>query len=117
MNIGVDEIREWHLARGWSDIGYHFVIRRDGTVETGRQIDQIGAHARGHNEGSIGICLVGGMDETGGADCNYTKWQWFALDDLVEAMTIAHGVKRVIGHRDVSDKLCPCFDVKEWRQK
>lgn len=111
MDIGVDEIREWHLRKRWSDIGYHFVIRRDGAVETGRPIDVIGAHAKGHNEGSIGICLVGGMNDNGDADCNFTKWQWYQLIDLVEALRIAHGITKVIGHRDVSDKQCPCFDV------
>lgn len=114
MDIGVDEIRQWHKQKGWSDIGYHFVIRRDGTVEAGRTVDLAGAHAKGHNETSIGICLVGGMSDNGDAEFNFTQWQIHQMIDLVEAMRIAHGVTKVIGHRDVSDKTCPCFDVKEF---
>jgi len=70
MDIGVDVIRQWHMNKGWSDIGYHYVIRRNGAVELGRDLDkdgdvdeEIGAHAYGHNATSIGICLIGGVDD------------------------------------------------------
>lgn len=56
----VAEIRRWHIARGFNDVGYHFVIRRDGEVEMGRTLETIGAHCKGHNTNSIGTCLVGG---------------------------------------------------------
>ena len=69
MDIGAEDIRKWHVEeRGWSDIGYHKVIRRDGTVETGRDIDVSGAHAAGFNSVSIGVCLVGGRGEDDEAD-------------------------------------------------
>jgi N-acetyl-anhydromuramyl-L-alanine amidase AmpD len=115
MDVGVNEITRWHVQdRGFSDIGYHFVIRRDGTIETGRDVNEPGAHAKGHNANSLGVCLVGGMSADGKPDSNYTREQWDALRALVEALVDMHGVKEVVGHRDVSNKPCPCFDVKEW---
>jgi N-acetyl-anhydromuramyl-L-alanine amidase AmpD len=59
LDFGVHDIRKWHLERGFSDIGYHYVIRRNGKVETGREESQVGAHVQGHNSHSIGICWVG----------------------------------------------------------
>ena len=61
-DVNTETIRQWHTAKGWSDIGYHYVIELDGSVNMGRDIDRIGAHTKGHNTGSIGICYVGGMD-------------------------------------------------------
>lgn len=119
MDIGVAEIRRWHTdpkpaGRGWMDIGYHYVIRRDGTVETGRPMEAAGAHAKGHNQNSIGICLVGGMSDTGEAEFNFTRAQMSALEALVEQLTDLYGIEEVFGHRDVADKECPCFNVKQW---
>lgn len=118
MNIGAAEIRDWHVSgNGWADIGYHFVIRRNGMTETGRPIEKAGAHAYGHNASSIGICLVGGIDQDGKADCNYTHHQWTALKALVRSLTDRTGKApgaRVLGHRDVSHKACPCFNVSAW---
>ena len=114
MDIGVDEIRRWHVEeRGWDDIGYHFVIRRDGTIEPGRNIDIQGAHAAGHNHGSLGICVVGGQTALGEPDCNYTSEQWKSLDQLCTDMDFMYSAD-IIGHRDVSKKDCPCFDVAAW---
>lgn len=88
MDIGATEIRRWHVEeRGWKDIGYHYVVRRDGDVEPGRDLDgdgdvveEVGAHAAGHNAHSIGICLVGGRAEDDQApDCNFTPAQWSSL--------------------------------------
>ena len=112
MDIGAEEIRRWHVGdNGWRDIGYHYVIRRDGTLETGRDELAPGAHAAGHNIGSIGICLVGGKP-----DCNFTSAQWACLDALVKDLAKRYPDSEVIGHRDVSDKPCPMFDVKAWAQ-
>ena len=109
MDIGATEIRQWHIERGWSDIGYHFVIQRSGLLELGRDISKQGAHAKGHNKNSIGVCLVGGK---GGF--NFTQAQMWTLNELAERLTTKYGDMDVIGHRDVSDKPCPQFDVKEW---
>jgi N-acetylmuramoyl-L-alanine amidase len=107
MDIGVEEIRQWHLAKGWADIGYHFVIRRDGSVETGRPIGMMGAHCLGQNANSIGVCLVGGMNTTGGPDSNFTLHQYVTVDSLKSI----YSALTVHGHREFSPKDCPCFDV------
>jgi N-acetylmuramoyl-L-alanine amidase len=74
MDIGVKEIDEWHRARGWNQIGYHYVVRRDGTVEHGRSVKTVGAHVKGFNAKSIGVCLVGGtMEGRDEDDCNFTR--------------------------------------------
>lgn len=115
MDIGAETIRDWHVReRGWDDIGYHYVVRRNGEIEPGREPEVIGAHAYGHNEHSIGICLVGGLNAQHQPDCNYTQWQWSALRALVEDLTAALGPLEVIGHRDVSTKACPGFDARRW---
>ena len=119
MDIGAKEINEWHIARGWAAIGYHFVIRRNGQVEKGRDIDgdgdvldEQGAHVAGYNRNSIGVCLVGGM---GGF--NFTRAQMEALDTLID--DIDHVVAGIewLGHCDMPDvqKTCPNFDVRAWR--
>lgn len=108
MDIGVQEIDRWHKERGWLGIGYHFVIRRDGTVETGRPTEKLGAHARGHNGDTIAICLVGGK---GGF--NFTIAQMDALRILKIQLEQRFGSKPWVGHNDLdSSKTCPNFDVK-----
>ena len=116
MDIGAKEIREWHLARGWSDIGYHWVIRRNGTVEPGRPVDAVGAHAKGFNKTSVGICLVGGLNADGEPDCNYTWVQWPELEALVIKMKAKYPDAAVLGHRDLPGvtKTCPVFDADAW---
>lgn len=112
MDIGVEEIRSWHKTRGWIDVGYHYVIRRDGTVETGRPLATVGAHCKadGRNHDSIGICLVGGH-----SDFNYTRAQLHALVDLINTLSFAYPGVQVAGHRDFEDKkTCPGFDVHAW---
>lgn len=117
MDIGADEIRKWHVEeRGWSDIGYHKVIRRDGTVESGRDIGVSGAHAAGYNSVSIGICLVGGRGQDDEAEDNFTPQQWESLEELVEQLQASYPDAEVLGHRDLPDvqKQCPAFDVRSW---
>lgn len=115
MDIGVKEITEWHLARGWSTIGYHQVIRRSGDIEPGRSEHVAGAHVAGHNADSIGICLVGGIDDKGRPDANFTRAQWAALEHLVKQHLVRHPGAKVSGHRDWTDaKACPSFDVRSW---
>jgi N-acetyl-anhydromuramyl-L-alanine amidase AmpD len=121
MDIGSKEIDDWHRARGWSAIGYHYVIRRDGTIEKGRDLDndgdvfdEIGAHAKGFNRNSIGICLVGGM---GGF--NFTSQQLRSLDKLMDIIENTFTDIEWLGHCDLPgvDKKCPQFDVRAWRGK
>lgn len=125
MDIGMKEINLWHRQRGFFNIasglaiGYHYVIRRDGTVENGRPVSEAGAHAKGYNAHSIGICLVGGIDKDGNPQNNFTKPQWKALKELVLKLKKAYNIKKdkIIGHNQVAAKACPCFKVPEWLAK
>ncbi|MCH2199765.1 MAG: N-acetylmuramoyl-L-alanine amidase [Flavobacteriales bacterium] len=107
MDITASDIRDWHIDRGWSDIGYHYVIRRDGTLEDGRPIEQAGAHTKGRNTNSIGICLIGGADSF-----DYTLDQMDVLVDLVETLEETYPNATVHGHNEFSGKACPQFDVQ-----
>lgn len=115
MDVGVREIRQWHLQKGWLDIGYHFVIRRNGTVENGRPHDVIGAHVEGYNEKSLGICLVGGIDDKGNPSENFTPQQMQSLKLLLLAHKRVYPQARIVGHRELNKgKACPSFDVQSW---
>ena len=115
MDIGAAEIDGWHKQRGWSGIGYHYVIRRDGTVETGRPVEHQGAHTKGENEDSIGICLIGGKHKAReGYDANFTSAQWRALDRLCRDLLIEYPEAQISGHRDWGATKCPGFDAVEW---
>lgn len=128
MDVGAKEIDLWHRAQGYFEIGYHAVIRRDGRVEDGRGLDRIGAHARGWNEHSLGICLVGGVGEfkpeykgqprkywlPGDPEPNFTPEQMKSLRDVLSHWTflVSHGVQRpepvqIVGHRDLGRDLPP----------
>lgn len=112
MDIGVREIDEWHRARGWMCIGYHYVIRRDGTVQKGRPEDMQGAHCSGHNKNSIGVCLVGGIDDAGQPDDNFTLAQRSALQAVLEDLTSRCPEALIYPHRYFNKaKACPSFDV------
>ena len=116
-DIGAEEIRGWHLQRGWLDIGYHRVIRRDGTIENGRDLGVPGAHARGFNHKSWGICLVGGVESDNKTpEANFTHAQWEALERQVRDMLVLAPDAQVIGHRDLPNvsKACPSFDAIAW---
>lgn len=118
MDIGVKEIRKWHVdGNGWRDIGYHYVIRRNGLLEYGRPLDVIGAHVAGHNSGSIGVCLVGGIDNDGDAEANFTKEQWKALVSFVKTFKSDYPHGDIKGHNEFDQgKACPSFDVQQWRK-
>ena len=113
MDIGAETIRKWHTEeRGWDDIGYHWVIKRDGVLEPGRDINMQGAHAVAVNSSSVGICLVGRGD-------NFTEQQFITLHNLINTTKDMYGDDlEIIGHSDVEPNKphCPGFDVKEWIQ-
>ena len=112
-DVSIDEVRRWHVEeRGWRDVGYHFLVRLDGTVEEGRPIEMTGAHTRSHNWDSIGIAYAGGMskDMTEPKDTR-SDAQKDALVDLICQLHDCYG-GTVYGHRDFSEKACPCFDAK-----
>jgi len=117
MDIGVEEIRAWHLERHFSDVGYHHIIRRDGTDERGRPHEQTGAHVAGHNANSIGVCMVGGKGKNNAAEANFTRAQWAALERLVVNLTRLYPAATVHGHNEFSSKACPAFNVQSWWDK
>ena len=121
MDIGYNEIRKWHVDQnGWDDVGYHFIIKRNGQYEKGRPEGYSGAHAPSHNGRSIGICLVGGMAEDGGPENNFTLEQFLTLKDLVNMIMDKYSdITEILGHCDVQDNKpnCPGFNVKEWLNK
>jgi len=132
-DIGRDEIDLWHRQRGWWGIGYHHVVRRDGTVEPGRPLHVQGAHVRGNNYDTWGICMVGGVGEDGQPEDNFTDAQYQSLRLMIGGYRGYAGKKiKCLGHRDFSPdlngdgqitkeewtKACPCFEIadklKEW---
>jgi N-acetylmuramoyl-L-alanine amidase len=120
MDVGAADIRRWHRAQGWADIGYHYVIRRSGKVEAGRPVDAIGSHVKGHNVDSVGICLVGGLNnETFKPENNYTPQQWESLIRLLKTLRAKYPKAKVRGHRDFPNvhKACPCFNAIPWAKK
>tara|TARA_R110000772_G_C13090165_1_gene418473 strand:+ start:196 stop:606 length:411 start_codon:yes stop_codon:yes gene_type:complete len=115
MDVDIELIRKWHVEeRGWSDVGYHYLIRRDGSVETGRDIHRPGAHAVGHNKHSIGLAITGGKARGDESATNFTQAQWNSLEDFVVSLVEQFPDASVIGHNNVSKKACPTFDVKKW---
>lgn len=111
-DVKAETIRQWHLDRGWRDIGYHIVIELDGSVHLGRAFTEIGAHTYGYNAGSIGICYVGGTDTDGQACDTRTDAQRVALRAVVATLKGIYPEATVHGHNEFSNKACPSFDVQ-----
>lgn len=112
-DIGVSEIRRCHQEeRGWRDIGYHYVVRLDGTVERGRPISQPGAHCYGHNAHSIGVAYVGGLDKEGKPCDTRTAAQKASLLKLIFNLCKMYHAN-VSGHNNYARKACPCFDARK----
>ena len=106
------QIDLWHRQMGWSGIGYHYVIRRDGTVEIGRSESQAGAHVKGYNQRSIGICYEGGLDEHGHPADTRTPAQKASLLTLLKQLKNRYPDAQILGHHNLNPaKPCPCFDA------
>lgn len=124
----VEDIRAMHKRRGFRDVGYHFVIKLDGTIQKGRDIDEMGAHVKGHNSHSIGVCYIGGLDNDGKPKDTRTPEQKQSLKKLVDILSVIYPDAETLGHRDLSPDLdgdgviekhewtksCPVFDVRLW---
>lgn len=110
---GFEACRRDHIAhRHFLDIGYHFYITRDGVVREGRPVSQIGAHCRGHNAHSIGICYEGGLDASGRPADTRTDAQRASLLALLRLLKSDFPRALIVGHRDLNpQKACPCFDA------
>ena len=109
--VTVEDVRQWHKARGWSDIGYHIMIYLDGTVHEGRPIERSGAHCKGQNNNSIGIAYVGGVDKDMNPKDTRTEEQKEALVDMLSYYKTKYPKLEIFGHRDFSSKACPSFDA------
>lgn len=117
QDLGEPDIRKMHLARGFSTTGYHYVIKRDGTVQKGRADSVTGAHVKGYNTGSLGICCIGGIERSTGPNVgvdNRTDAQKAATIKLVKELLAKHPAAQVVGHRDLGPTQCPGFDVRPW---
>lgn len=115
-----------HLGRGFTHAGYHYYITREGNLYGLRPLSIVGAHARGHNTGSIGICYEGGLDRLGSPADTRTPAQRQMMSQLLGRLRELYPDLRVVGHRDLSpdrngdgkvtpdewNKICPCFDAK-----
>lgn len=110
-HINVNDVRRWHRERGFSDIGYHYLILVDGTVEAGRPLSAVGAHCKGHNAHSIGICYVGGLNDKGKPADTRTPAQREAMRSLLISLKHRFPDATIHGHRDFATKACPCFDA------
>tara|TARA_B110000196_G_scaffold224844_1_gene193752 strand:+ start:84 stop:539 length:456 start_codon:yes stop_codon:yes gene_type:complete len=120
QHISIDTIKDWHVnGRGWKDVGYHYVIYLDGRIKKGREDSVQGAHTKGHNKNSLGICYIGGVeaqrDSKGKWPAKDTRTceQKESLKNLLMTLKAMHPDSIVHGHRDFSNKACPSFDATE----
>ena len=125
VDLTVEDVRKMHKKQGWSDIGYHYLIRLDGRIENGRDVDLIGAHVADHNAHTIGVCYVGGLDNNGNPYDTRTQNQKDSLLSLLRMLRAAYPKAVIKGHRDYSPdkngngtvepsewiKACPCFSA------
>ncbi len=118
MDWDVSDVRKEHLKQGWIDVGYHYVITRDGRIQEGRPLDRQGAHVRGYNHLSVGVCLIGGVseDDVNVPENNFTYPQFVSLANLLVELREKFPNAEVLGHRDMPNvrKACPSFDVRSW---
>jgi len=112
QQISVDTIRDWHLAKGWNDIGYHFYIDLDGTIHKGRDIDKMGAHCKGHNRNSIGVCYCGGVEADGKTPKDTrTQEQKESLLHVLKTLKAMYPESMIYSHNEFANKACPSFDA------
>lgn len=108
------DIDRWHRAQGWNGIGYHYVVRLDGTVENGRPVEKVGAHCAGKNATSIGVCYIGGIASDGHTPSDTrTTQQKAALLALLRRLKTQFPKAKIYGHRDFAKKACPSFNATE----
>lgn len=114
IDYTVDQIRKWHKQRGFNDIGYHYVIYRDGSIHKGRPENKIGAHCKGHNAISLGICYIGGVAKDGKTPKDTrTDAQKKSLIALLTALKKKYPDAKIYPHYKFANKACPCFNAEE----
>ena len=116
MDVDIATIAEWHKARGFKTVGYHYFIKRDGTRQKGRELNEVGAHVVGYNHNSVGVCMAGGMDsKMEKPENNFTTAQWTTLLITLRELHAAYPRAVIVGHRDLdAGKACPSFSVSEY---
>lgn len=112
-HVTTETIKQWHLERGFSDIGYHFVVYIDGTIVPGRPVERSGAHVKGMNANSIGVCYVGGVDHNLKAKDTRTQKQLDSLERLITDLFEQYPDATLHGHNEFSTKECPSFIVRD----
>lgn len=144
MDVDVKDIECWHKARGFHGVGYHIIIKRNGTSQKGRNINDAGAHVAGYNHKSVGVCLVGGVSSTcahcgkagsgagpwrvycevckathlGGPENNFTEEQWQQLAIVLWELKQKYPEAKIVGHRELDKgKACPSFDVQAYLKR
>jgi N-acetylmuramoyl-L-alanine amidase len=113
LDFDRSDIDRWHKEEGYDCIGYHYVVCLNGDVQTGRPLEDVGAHARGYNTHSVGVCYVGGLDKDRNPKDTRTEAQKTAMSNLIKMLKAKFPEAEVIGHCDVSNRDCPCFDAKK----
>ena len=113
-DFDIEDVRNWHVeGNGWRDVGYHYLVKLDGTIQLGRPLEVAGAHCKGHNEDSIGVCYVGGLDGFGEPCDTRTTEQVDSLGALIYTLVHTFPGSEVYGHRDFANKACPSFDARK----
>lgn len=113
MDVDVADVTRWHKNRGFATIGYHYLVKLDGTIENGRSIHEVGAHAKGYNKSSIGVVYVGGTDDSGKPKDTRNAEQLMALANLLDALMEMYPNATLHGHNEFANKACPSFDVQK----
>lgn len=116
MDVDAAWIERVHRTKGFFKIGYHFFIKRDGSIEVGRELDEVGAHVKGHNRDSVGICMAGGLSVDGNPENNFEPEQFAALKHILELLHDYYPEAEACGHRDIpgTRTVCPSFNVDKW---
>lgn len=111
INLNAKDIHKLHLSFGWDGIGYHKVIKRNGEIENGRPEYWVGAHVKGINDKSLGVCLIGRN--------TFTNQQFISLEKVLRSWKVNYIDAKILGHKDstTTSKTCPNFDVKKWCEK
>ena len=119
QDIDISTIRRWHVAcNGWKDVGYHYCIKLDGTVQEGRPESQVGAHCSGHNANSIGICYIGGCAKDGRTPKDTrTPEQKIALYELIDDLLMLYPTAEIHCHYEYANKACPSFKLETFKQE
>ena len=112
-DFNAKDIDSWHRKKGWNEIGYNYVVKLDGTIEEGRDVNKIPAQVEGYNANAIGFVYIGGINSNQLAKDTRTAAQKASMKALVKSLKVLYPKAKVQGHRDFPKvkKACPCFDA------